>query len=45
MKTFEARFEELTASQLQDAFKDYEEWRETGILQDGWLRVIYDQFR
>lgn len=45
MKTLEQRFMELNKYQLQEAFKEYEQWRKTGVLEDGWLRIIYNQYK
>jgi hypothetical protein len=45
VKTLEQRFMELNKYQLREAFKEYEQWRKTGDLPDGWLRIIYNQYK
>ncbi|MED0675260.1 hypothetical protein ABEV55_14740 [Aneurinibacillus thermoaerophilus] len=44
MKIIEQFFSELTDQELQQAFKEYESWRETGTLEDGIIRSTYNKF-
>lgn len=44
LKTMENRFAALSDEQLDIAFGEYEEWRKTGVLKDGIVRTVYDQF-
>lgn len=44
MKTINQMFAELTDEQLEQAFYENEEWRKTGVLQDGVLRNLYNEF-
>ena len=43
-KTIEQRFIELSDESLQTAFSEYEEWRKTGVLQEGVIRRVYQEF-
>ncbi|QWU14368.1 hypothetical protein SAMN04487895_101674 [Paenibacillus sophorae] len=44
MKTIGQMMTELTDEQIEAAFHENEEWRKTGVLQEGILRSTYDRF-
>jgi hypothetical protein len=44
MKKLDEFFQELTDEQIEQAYHENEEWRKSGVLQDGVLRNLYSDF-
>ncbi|WP_311078226.1 hypothetical protein [Paenibacillus polymyxa] len=44
MITTESMFFDLSDDELRRAFEEYEQWRETGVLEEGVIRNIHRNF-
>lgn len=43
MKTVQQYMEELTEEEIEKAYHEHDDWRKTGVLNDGVLRDIYEK--